>query len=72
MPLENSKLVAELFDIAGDPFEKRNVAAERPDVVALLWKKLKDQGPGVGDARPYFARAPEDWVAPPDWSHVPE
>lgn len=31
---------AELFDLAADPAEKRNLAAEKPDVAAALRKKL--------------------------------
>jgi arylsulfatase A-like enzyme len=33
----------ELYNIADDPFEKKNVAADKPDVVAALRKKLEEQ-----------------------------
>ncbi|WP_419193789.1 arylsulfatase B [Novipirellula herctigrandis] len=72
MPLENPKHVALLFDIRRDPFEQQNLATNHPEIVAALWKKIKARGPDVGDAHPYTARAPKDWVAPSDWSDAPE
>lgn len=72
LPLEGVELMAELFDIRKDPYEKNNLATEHPDVVEMLWAKLKKHGPDVGAAKPYNARAPEGWVAPSDWSKVPE
>src|SRR5262249_33783196 len=34
----------ELYNITDDPFEKKNLAADKPDVVATLRKKLEEQG----------------------------
>lgn len=72
MPLSNPQLVAELFNLDKDPFEATNLAEQHPDRVQVLWDKLKAQGPHVGDARPYCAKAPEGWVAPADWSNAPD
>jgi arylsulfatase A-like enzyme len=72
LPLPGDKLVAELFDIEKDPYEKKNIAADHPELVETLWGRLKKRGPEVGDAGPYIARAPDSWVAPPDWSGAPE
>lgn len=70
--LSNPKLAAALFDLEKDPYEKVNLAAENPELVQELWDKLKSFGPEVGDNKPYCAPKPEDWVAPADWSDVPE
>ena len=72
LPLEGSNLVAELFNIREDPYEKNDVAAQYPELIDTLWTKLKQHGPEIGDAKPYIARAPEGWVAPADWSKTPE
>lgn len=70
-PLQGSKHVALLFNIADDPYETKNLATSHPEIVSTLWGKLKAKGPEVGNAKPYTARAPEGWAAPADWSGVP-
>lgn len=59
--------VLELYDLAKDPSEKSDVAAEHPDRVAALHQKLREFGswqkPGVGaydEGRAGF-KAPRDW-----------
>lgn len=42
--------VLELYDLAADPGETRNVAAEHPDVVALLQKDAENFRRRFGDA----------------------
>ena len=62
---------AELFRIDRDPFEKTDLSAEDPDVVAELMKKIKAfrklQTPGVGS----YGSGREGFQAPKDWS-IPE
>ena len=72
IPLPDSKLYAELFNIQKDPYEQENLAAAHPELVETLWNKLKSHGPEVASAKAYTAKQPEDWIAPPDWSKVPE
>lgn len=71
VPLNNPKLVAELFHIEQDPIEQHNLADQYPDLVDFLWAKLKARAGEVGNSRPYCARAPEGWQPPADWSGVP-
>ncbi len=59
--------VLELYDLAKDPSEKSDVAAEHPDRVTALHQKLREFGswqkPGVGaydEGRAGF-KAPRDW-----------
>jgi len=45
-PSPPSPAPVELFDLAADPGEKRNIAAERPDLVRSLLEKWKDAPAG--------------------------
>jgi hypothetical protein len=60
----------ELYDLASDPREEKNVADRNPEVVKRLQKQLREFGalqhPGVGafgEGKKGF-KAPKDWVLP--------
>ena len=53
----------ELYDLRADPGERRNVAAENPDVVAALAKLLLDE---TERARPHGSGLPESGAPTPD------
>jgi hypothetical protein len=44
---QNGALTVALFDHADDPFETRNVAAEKPEVVESLLPLLKEGNTGI-------------------------
>lgn len=69
MPVADGKLMAELFNIKEDPYEKNNVVKSHPEMLETLWRRLKKRAPEIGDAKPYIARAPDGWEAPADWSN---
>lgn len=72
LPLEENHLMAQLYDIAKDPFEQNNLAASHPNLVQDLWHGLKSHGANLGDSSPYCEREPPGWQPPADWSHAPE
>jgi len=71
-PLGDSGLVAELFRIGEDPYERKNLAASHPEITAALWTELRSHKGELGDSRPYSAPASPDWQPPADWSQVPD
>jgi hypothetical protein len=50
------KAPAELFDRSTDPFEQKDLAQERPEVLARMTKLAED----------YLARDPAHWSGGPD------
>ncbi|MEM6332996.1 MAG: arylsulfatase [Planctomycetota bacterium] len=66
IPLSNPRLHGLLFNIADDPGEQNNLAAQLPDLVEQLWNKLKARGPEVVSAAHYCAKPPQGWRPRPD------
>lgn len=72
VPLGDTDLLAQLYNISEDPNEQNDLAATRPDLVQDLWHELQVHGAKVGDTRPYSEPEPPGWKPPADWSRAPE
>lgn len=62
---------SELFDIAVDPAESRDLAAVEPDVRAALEAQLEHwYDDELGHPQRLPAEAPADWMPPADWAQA--
>jgi arylsulfatase A-like enzyme len=61
------ELSVELFRLDLDPGEKMNLAAERPEIVAPLLKRLKEFRKLKPDGVPVYTPKPQGFKAPKDW-----
>jgi arylsulfatase B len=67
-PDPNAKRETHLFHIADDPYEKNNVAAENPEVVRRMQKKLTTfRALQPADAVPPYSQRSGNFVAPKEW-----
>lgn len=72
MPLGEAGLLAQLYNIADDPYEQHDLAVSNSNIVHELWEALQLHGAEAGDAGPYCQKAPPNWEAPADWSQIPD
>jgi len=61
------KMTVELFRLDQDPGEKTNLAAEHPEIVAPLLKRLKEFRRLKPDGVPAYTPKPQGFKAPKDW-----
>lgn len=64
---DDSKLKLELYNLATDPVEKRDLAAEHPDRVTDMLAKLRDFGRLQKPGATLFHEGREGFIAPIDW-----
>jgi arylsulfatase A-like enzyme len=62
-----SEFSLELFRLDRDPWEKTNLAAERPEIVGPLLKRLQEFRRLKPDGVPAYTPKPEGFKAPKDW-----